>query len=86
MKLHDTALKGVVHKVPNIHAPDKRDFFFPDAPHLIKTTRNCWSSKCRMLWVRNTVIIISTHCHKADRVLDQCMHRHRPVRLNQTTQ
>ena len=72
MKLHDTALKGVLHKVPNIHAPDKRDlFFFSDAPHLIKTTRNCWSSKCRMLWVRNT---ISTHCHKADRVLDQCMH------------
>lgn len=51
VKLHNLTRKAFVHKVPNVHAPDKRDlFFFSDPPHLIKTTRNCWSSKCRTLW------------------------------------
>ncbi len=51
VKLHDT--KSTLHKVRNIHAPEeKRDlYFFSDPPHLIKTTRNCWSSKHRTLWV-----------------------------------
>ena len=35
MKLHDTALKGVLHKVPNIHAPDKRDLFFLLMLHIL---------------------------------------------------
>ena len=44
--------KDVIHKVSNPYATDERDFlFFSDPPHLIKTTRNCWASKCRDLWV-----------------------------------
>ena len=42
----------VLHKVPNPYANDGRMlFFFSDPPHLLKTTRNCWSSKARLLWV-----------------------------------
>lgn len=41
-----------VHKVTNVYAPDERDLFFSDTPHLIKTVRNCWASKNRSLWVR----------------------------------
>ena len=42
----------LIHKVPNPYAVDGRDFFFfSDPPHLIKTTRNCWFSKSRTLWV-----------------------------------
>ena len=38
--------------VPNIYAEEERSIlFFSDPPHLIKTTRNCWSSNCRRLWV-----------------------------------
>lgn len=51
VKIHDTSA-GVLFKVPNLHASDGRDlFFFSDPPHLIKTVRNCWASKCRTLWV-----------------------------------
>lgn len=47
-----TVRLNIIHKVPNPYATDKRDFlFFSDPPHLIKTTRNCWPSKCRDLWV-----------------------------------
>ena len=48
---------GLVYKVDNIYAPDNRPIFlFSDVPHLIKTTRNCWSNsfahrRSRMLWV-----------------------------------
>ena len=51
LKLHDTS-SGLIHKVPNMHAPDERDlYFFSDPPHLMKTVRNCWASKHRSLWV-----------------------------------
>ena len=51
IKLHDLGAQ-LTFKVKNIHAADGRGiFFFSDPPHLIKTTRNCWSSKCRSLWV-----------------------------------
>ena len=41
-----------IFKVPNPCASDKRDlFFFSDPPHLMKTTRNCWASNVRSLWV-----------------------------------
>ena len=44
--------KPLLHKVRNPFADDDRPFlFFSDPPHLIKTTRNCWSSKHRNLWV-----------------------------------
>ena len=54
---------GIVYKVDNIYAPDNRPIFlFSDVPHLIKTTRNCWSNsfahrKSRKLWVSNAVIM-----------------------------
>lgn len=47
----------VVYKTPNPYSSDNRDIYFmPDVPHLIKTTRNCWSnsfahSNSRALWV-----------------------------------
>lgn len=56
VKLHDTSNK-LLYCVPNIHAADERKlFFFSDPPHLIKTTRNCWSSKSRMLWNNGSYI------------------------------
>ena len=50
MKIHDTSAK-LVYKVPNPFADGREVFFFSDPPHLIKTTRNCWSSSSRSLWV-----------------------------------
>lgn len=47
----------VTYKTPNPYSSDGRDIYFiPDVPHLIKTTRNCWSnsfghSNSRTLWV-----------------------------------
>lgn len=44
---------STIYKVPNPYASDGREiFFFSDPPHLVKTARNCFSSKARMLWVR----------------------------------
>ena len=40
------------YKVSNPYSADRRDiFFFLDPPHLIKTARNCFASKARLLWV-----------------------------------
>ena len=52
--LHGPAAKAsMIYKVDNPYTDDKRPFyFFSDPPHLIKTVRNCWASKCRHLWVR----------------------------------
>ena len=47
----------ITHKTHNIYADDDRFiYFFVDAPHLIKTARNCFSqsfghSHTRALWV-----------------------------------
>ena len=44
------------HKVKNPYAVDGRDLFFlSDPPHLIKTVRNCFASRKRMLWVSQLV-------------------------------
>lgn len=49
--IHDTSQKDL-HKVVNIHSVDGRFlYFFLDPPHLMKTTRNCWATKYRTLWV-----------------------------------
>ena len=49
-KLHGD--NNAVHKVLNPYANDGRFIFFlSDPPHLIKTTRNCWASKKRLMWV-----------------------------------
>ncbi|KAL5497084.1 hypothetical protein EMCRGX_G013484 [Ephydatia muelleri] len=46
-KLHDPTAK-FLHKTLNTHDPDRYIFFFSDPPHLIKTTRNCWS-RCKLV-------------------------------------
>ena len=46
---------NLVYKVANPYSDKKRPlFFFSDPPHLIKTTRNCWSSNKRLMWVSKT--------------------------------
>lgn len=50
-KLHGT--DTIVHKALNPYSSDSRYvLFFSDPPHLVKTTRNCWASKQRLMWVR----------------------------------
>lgn len=51
VKMHDTSAP-LLYKVINRYASDGRFlYFFSDPPHLIKTTRNCWASPHRTLWV-----------------------------------
>ena len=59
-KMHTTGGRQnghVTYKTRNPYSPDDRDIFFmSDVPHLMKTTRNCWSnsfghSHTRALWV-----------------------------------
>lgn len=60
IKIHDLR-SGLLHKVANPFTDDGRQFyFFSDPPHLIKTVRNCWSSKSRQLWV--SCVILTIHC------------------------
>ena len=59
-RMHSTQnQKGkVTYKTKNPYSQDGREIYFmSDVPHLIKTTRNCWSnsfghSNTRALWVR----------------------------------
>ena len=54
-KLHRSE-EGVTYKVENPFTTEGRFIYFiSDPPHLLKTTRNCWQSKKRHLWV-------CTHC------------------------
>ena len=55
LKLSD--YDSTTHKVLNMHAPgeERYIYFFSDPPHLIKTTRNCWASNCRTLWVSSII-------------------------------
>ena len=53
--MHATS-KELCYKTENIYAPEKRFvYFFSDVPHLMKTSRNCWSHSSkngtRHLWV-----------------------------------
>ena len=42
-----------MYKALNPYSEDKwYIFFFSDPPHLMKTTRNCWASTKRLLWVQ----------------------------------
>ena len=51
-----------VYQTENIYSVDQRPIFFDcDAPHLIKTTRNCFShsnpgNKTRAMWVSSVNI------------------------------
>ena len=67
VKIHDLKEK-FTFKVQNPYAEDGRDLFFSDPPHLIKTTRNCWASKSRSLWVSCTCtsIILIIMCFNTD--------------------
>ena len=55
----DTKAKNITYRTPNIYAEDGRFiFFFSDAPHLVKTTRNCLSNSrshknSRYMWDNN---------------------------------
>ena len=55
-KMHGKG-KELVYKTKNPYSDDNRDiYFYCDVPHLIKTTRNCWSNsfghkQSRALWV-----------------------------------
>ena len=55
--MHQSKKGEFVHKTRNIYADDGRFiYFFVDTPHLLKTTRNCFSqsfghSNKRALWV-----------------------------------
>ena len=53
-KMHGTS--GLVHKTANLFCEDRDIYFICDVPHLMKTTRNCWSNSfankhSRALWV-----------------------------------
>ena len=59
-RMHSLAkTDDVIHKVKNPYASDDRFVYFgSDPPHLMKTTRNCWShlhahGRTRHLWVSN---------------------------------
>ena len=68
-RMHSTQnRKGeVTYKTKNPYSQDGRDIYFmSDVPHLIKTTRNCWSnsfghSHTRALWVRNSGLAIRVY-------------------------
>lgn len=52
VKLHKAPSEDVQHKTVNPFSDDRRFFlFFSDAPHLLKTVRNCFMSNKRSLWV-----------------------------------
>ena len=43
-RMHLPKSAEIPYKTPNIYSEDKRPLFFIcDVPHLLKTTRNCWS-------------------------------------------
>ena len=55
-KMHASSSDGVVHKTRNPFCEDRYIYFICDVPHLMKTTRNCWSNSfahknSRALWV-----------------------------------
>lgn len=57
-QLHATLMEGdasdIVHFTVNLFAPHRKIFFFSDAPHLLKTARNCLfnsgTGKTRYMW------------------------------------
>lgn len=64
-KMHRTSkTTGPTYKVLNPYAADNRYiYFFSDPPHLMKTVRNCWSSKKRLLWVCACILILYLYVH-----------------------
>ncbi len=61
--------KDVVHKVRNLYAEDRDIFFFSDAPHVLKTNRNCLFNSgsglhSRYMW-NNGQDVLLTHIANA---------------------
>ena len=57
-KFHGETTDTEVYKTPNPYSNDNHYiYFFSDPPHLIKTVRNCWASKKRLLWVCLFIIV-----------------------------
>ena len=53
-KMHSNSGGSPCYKTPNPYSSEERSiYFFSDTPHLLKTTRNCWSHSGgkRKLWV-----------------------------------
>ena len=55
-KMHASSNDGLVYKTRNPFCEDRYIYFICDVPHLMKTTRNCWSNSfahknSRALWV-----------------------------------
>ena len=65
----------VVYRTINIYAPERYIWFFADAPHLMKTTRNCvqhsGNGKTRLMW-NNGKDILWSHIYKI--AFDETMH------------
>jgi len=60
-KIHNPSSSDTSHKVKNPYSTDGRDLFFlSDPPHLLKTTRNCFASKSRTLWVSSHITSFSS--------------------------
>ena len=52
MHNHQKSRSDLIYKTPNPYSKAKNYIFFiSDPPHLMKTTRNCFASKTRSLWV-----------------------------------
>ena len=55
-RMHST--EPITYKTPNPYCEERNIYFFADVPHLMKTTRNCWSHSStngtRNLWVANS--------------------------------
>jgi hypothetical protein len=54
--------KGIVYKTKNLFAPGKWIWFFADAPHLLKTARNCLHNsgsglRSRYMWNNNKFLL-----------------------------
>ncbi len=62
-RLH--GLEGESYKVLNPFSDEKRHIhFFSDPPHLLKTVRNCFESKKRLLWVSSCILLVSNFLYK----------------------
>jgi len=60
-KIHNPSSSDTSHKVKNPYSTNGRDLFFLSNPqHLLKTTRNCFASKSRMLWVSTHITSFSS--------------------------
>ena len=69
--LDDAPGKDVCYRTINLHARHRYIYFFSDAPHLVKTTRNCLhhsgSGRCTRYGITSTLFYILHFCHHKKR-------------------